>query len=900
MSTPLFRGATLVAFWILPCTALPAPEVKPGAAPLPRMEERHRAFFKSYCTECHNAEKQKGQVRLDDLSFVMDSVENADRWQKILNQINSGEMPPEDSKQPERGAKTEFLDALSRTLMTARRTLGDSGGKITMRRLNLREYKNTLRDLLGVEVNPSELPVDGGAGTFDTIGSSLFMSPDQVERYLVIGRQALEESFARYGTAPSSNAGAGNLAPTKLHVEAEDRANKLMETIVKTNEGAMERYQQWTAAVDRVAAKPENAALVKELRELPVVKTQPFHFYTQWQKRNPEPSPKTFKFSDADEAEFLRGQYRKSQYAKDYLRLPHRDTGAFLTIGVFNNAITCTPNPKSTPGSYILRIRIGATKESPKERRFLQLGQTTDVKHVGNFSLLSTHQISGTIENPEILEIPVTIGVNDGRSFAVREKVDTRTKGYDIWMETLQKTGTGPVPALWIDWMELEGPLKDPAQARIQALLTVNSEDRLGARKVIERFAIQAFRHRAPSPEYLEKVLGVYEMRIKAGDKFQAALKEALSVVLASSQFLYLSEPTPEDKPRLLNGLELATRLSYFLWSAPPDETLLALVRTGALGRPEVLVAQVDRMLHSEKSREFVTGFTKQWLRLDRLDFFQFNTQLYREFDDSTKDAAREEVFQTIEHLLRSNGSLRDLLKADYVIVNGLLAQFYGLEGVTGDAFRKVPLPKDSPRGGLLGMAAIMAMGSNGEHSSPVERGAWVLRYLLNNPPPPAPPNVPQITRLNGQLLTTRERLLAHQEQPQCASCHRAIDPIGFGLENFNAIGKWRTEDTYQALDPNGKPIRNQVKTWNIDASAAFHKGPAFKNYFELRNLIASRPDLLARGFTENLIAYALGRPFGFTDEALANTLVQRALKSQFAMREFVQALVASKEFHSK
>ncbi|MEY5026660.1 MAG: hypothetical protein RLZZ244_2188, partial [Verrucomicrobiota bacterium] len=232
MSTPLFRGATLVAFWILPCTALPAPEVKPGAVPLPRMEERHRAFFKSYCTECHNAEKQKGKVRLDDLSFGMDSVENADRWQKILNQINSGEMPPEDSKQPERGAKTEFLDALSRTLMTARRTLGDSGGKITMRRLNLREYKNTLRDLLGVEVNPSELPVDGGAGTFDTIGSSLFMSPDQVERYLVIGRQALEESFARYGTAPSSNAGAGNLAPTKLHLEAEDRANKLMETIV--------------------------------------------------------------------------------------------------------------------------------------------------------------------------------------------------------------------------------------------------------------------------------------------------------------------------------------------------------------------------------------------------------------------------------------------------------------------------------------------------------------------------------------------------------------------------------------------------------------------------------------------------------------------------------------------
>jgi hypothetical protein len=175
-----------------------------------------------------------------------------------------------------------------------------------------------------------------------------------------------------------------------------------------------------------------------------------------------------------------------------------------------------------------------------------------------------------------------------------------------------------------------------------------------------------------------------------------------------------------------------------------------------------------------------------------------------------------------------------------------------------------------------------------------------VLRFLLNAPPPNAPPNVPQLTRLNGQLLTTRERLLAHQEQPQCASCHRAIDPIGFGLENFNTVGKWRTEDSFQAVDANGKPNPKLIKHWTIDPAAALHKGPAFKDYFELRDIIASKPEAFARGLAENLIAYALGRPFGFTDEELAAGMVERVKTKNFALREFVYALVGSREFQTK
>jgi hypothetical protein len=360
--------------------------------------------------------------------------------------------------------------------------------------------------------------------------------------------------------------------------------------------------------------------------------------------------------------------------------------------------------------------------------------------------------------------------------------------------------------------------------------------------------------------------------------------------------FLYLAEPSPDEKRRSLTSAELATRLSYFLWSAPPDAEL----RKSDLSKPEVLAAQTYRLLDDPRSEGFLTAFVHQWLGLDRIDFFEVNRALYPRFDSGTKVAAKGEIHETIAHILKHNASLRDLLKADYVVINRVLAHYYGIPGVKGEGYEKVSLPKDSPRGGLLGMAAIHFMGGNGERTSPVERGAWVLRKLLHDPPPPAPANVPAITRLAGKVLTTHERLLAHQEDPQCASCHRKIDPIGFGLENFDAAGQWRTEDSYTALDANGKPDPKSMKTWTINSAAAFHKGPAFKDYFELRNLIASKSDAFARSFSEALIEFALGRPLGFRDEPLVADMLQQASKKDLAMREFIHALVRSQEFHTK
>jgi hypothetical protein len=422
------------------------------------------------------------------------------------------------------------------------------------------------------------------------------------------------------------------------------------------------------------------------------------------------------------------------------------------------------------------------------------------------------------------------------------------------------------------------------------------------ARTILHQFAVKAFRAREPSPEFIDSLVAVFKNRLLIDKKFDVAIRTPLSMILASPRFLFLKESGEDGAPRALDDLELAVRLSYFLWSSPPDSQLLELAKKKQLRDPAALRGQVDRLIQDPRAHHFVSGLAHQWLDMKRLDFFQFDVGRHREFDESTRAAAREEVYQSILHLLLSKdqGQLQNLLKSDYVVVNGLMAAHYGLEGVVGDHYRKVSLAENSPRGGLLGMAAINAMGSNGIESSPVERGAWVLRHLMHSPPPPAPANVPQLSRLDGKPLTKRQKLSAHMEEAQCASCHRKIDPIGFGLENFTAAGKWRSGEHRYTKNRKGNMVPSRTAT-PIDSSGQFHDGPAFADFFELRELFATKHrEDFARGFTEALIEYGLGRPYGFTDEELANEILVAAKDKQYALSQFVHALVQSKPFQSK
>lgn len=856
--------------------------------------EKHRAVLKDHCFSCHNAEKQKGKFRLDDLPFSIADNRSAERWQKVLNAVNSGDMPPEDEKPLPTGAKADLLDDLAKTIVAARRNLSDSRGVITMRRLNQREYRNTLRELLGMSISVNELPADTSANAFDTEGSSLFMSGDQFEQYLDLGRAAMTEAFERHDTAAT---------PKKTRIEAE---TGVIESVAKSLRERTEGHRQfmlWKRAVDQAAAKPENRAAVEAIRA--ELKTEPNAIYHRWDKVPGAPDPAKHGFTDAFHAMHVgQGQWAQTPYQAWFLSMPENRTGTWLTVGDNFVKPYFSFNANGFPaGDYVIRLRIAASEKVEPRRRFIEFGAGG-----GNpFNHDSRHRVTGTLEKPQIIEIPVTFNTNGLRTFFVRERGthDADAIPHQRFGIGMAETGVGPEFAIWLDYVEVEKLPAKPDAPGLKVIASVLGDAKSKfapeeLRKALEAFSVEAFRGKMPFPAFIDRLLAIYDDQRQHGADHRAALKEVLALVLASPRFLYLNESKPiaadsQQKAPTgnLSAEDLATRLSYFLWGSPPDQELREVAASGALLKADVLKQQTDRLLKDARSTGFVRPFLHQWLRMDRLDFFRFNANRYPFFDNASKETARLEVFETFAYQLRENRSARDLLKADYAVVDGLLAIDYGLDGVSGNDFRPVKLPAGSPRGGLLGMAAIHAMGSNGEHTSPVERGAWVLRKLLNEAPPPAPANVPQLTRLEDKLITTRERLLMHQEQPQCASCHRRIDPIGFGLENFDVVGQWRTEDSYERAGLGRK-------TWQIDPAGAFHNGSAFTSYAQLRDLITQRTDDFARGLSTALVEYALGHAAGFSDEPLIDHMAAEAKTQNFALRSFIHTLIQSREFQTK
>lgn len=841
-----------------------------------------RGFFATHCLACHAGPDTDSGVRLDDLPFEIATVETAERWQKVLNVVNSGEMPPQEKPRPDAQAKTEVLAAVSRAMVIARKTLGDAGRVSLVRRLNRREYRHTLRDLLGIDldaagIDTSSLPDDRGTAEFDTIGSGLFMSSDQFEQYLAIGRAALQAAasdWPRPGEKPPER-------KTERR-EAETAARKQIEGL----------YNGYFLGGYRKAK--------------------------EWQESGGKPAS-DFGFPDEHEAKFRIHAFEShAPYLERYLAMPHGDRGAWLMYASNNYHDTepVTIPAAAPPGDYLIRVRIGAAADAAPLRRFVEFGlQGEKADERDDFRTLATFQVTGSIDQPQMIEIPVRVTAAGPRTWRFREK--RSNDGHAIrFANSLAKeaNGVGLDLALWIDWVEWEGPIPRSAPSPIKAQvfdgLAKKGAERDLAKTILRRFGKLAFRGITPAPDFLDQLLAVYDAKRKAGAPPIEAIREPMAVILASPGFLYLADPTTAsvDGSRALSARELASRLSYFLWSAPPDDALLELAASGELTQPAVLAREVDRLLADPKSHDFAAGFAHQWLGLDRLAFFQFDPELYGDFDEATRDAARHEVYETFHTLVRGNLDTRKLLKSDFVVVNGLLAAYYGLDDggspVIGDEFRVVALPKGSPRGGLLGMAAILGMGGNGERTSPVERGAWVLRKLMHAPPPPAPPNVPQLTRLENRRITTRERLRMHQEEPQCAQCHRSIDPLGFGLENFDAAGRWRTEDHFYGR---GWIVKDKVagkvvqQSWPIDASGGVYGGPAFADYFQLRDALATHyGDAFTRGLIESLYAYALGRPVSFADADTIDALAARAARDGHRLRDIIQALVATPEFQTK
>jgi mono/diheme cytochrome c family protein len=444
---------------------------------------------------------------------------------------------------------------------------------------------------------------------------------------------------------------------------------------------------------------------------------------------------------------------------------------------------------------------------------------------------------------------------------------------------------------LYVELIEVEGPFNavppPPPESHRRLLFVTPSaqvSEESAARQVLTRFAGKAFRRPATVAE-VNRLMKVFAVGKQDGQTFEQAIKLPLTAVLVSPHFLYRIEldPINSDAIHPITDYELATRLSYFLWSSMPDDELMKLAEAKKLHEPAVLDAQVKRMLADAKADQFYTNFPGQWLELRNLDEVNPSQRLFPNFNGQLRRAMRREAELFFANIAQEDRSILELLSADYTFVNSTLAKLYGIPGVNGANFVRVPLPPNLHRGGVLTMAGVLTVTSMPARTSPVKRGKWVLEELLGTPPPPPPPDVPALKERNndGRNLTFRQRLEEHRANPICASCHERMDPLGFSLENFDAIGAWREKEG----------------SIPVDATGMLPNGQSLAGADDLRRVLVERKKDFVRALTEKMLMYALGRGIEPSDRCTVKDICANVEKGNYRFSALVQGIVKSDAF---
>jgi hypothetical protein len=408
------------------------------------------------------------------------------------------------------------------------------------------------------------------------------------------------------------------------------------------------------------------------------------------------------------------------------------------------------------------------------------------------------------------------------------------------------------------------------------------------AREILSTLVRRAYRRPITKTE-IDAPMAFYQEGRAEGD-FSAGIERALSAVLINPDFLFRVESDAKKVPAngvyRISDLELASRLSFFLWSSIPDDELLDVAVRGKLSQPAELEKQARRMLADRRSFNLTTNFAGQWLRLRNVDAITPNAAIYRDFDDNLRQAFRQETELFFDSVLREDRSVLDLIRADYTFLNERLAKHYGIPYVYGTRFRRVTLEPKSHRGGLLRQGSVLSVTSYATRTSPVLRGVFVLKNIFGAPPPPPPPNVPALDESNvAANLPMRERMAAHRSNAVCASCHSTIDPVGFALENFNAVGQWREADA------DGQPV---------DPSAALPGSGEFHGIDGLEDALLSRPELFAATLTEQLLTFALGRGVEYYDAPAVRKIVRDAEKDGYRFSSLILGIVKSVPFEMR
>ncbi len=823
-----------------------------GAEPLDAEGFRSsvRPFVQRYCVQCHGPESQEADLRLDDLAADFSDSSVAGKWIEVMDNLNLGEMPPEDEPQPPDELRARVTNWISVELKHAQLLANGTGGRVLMRRLSRTEYANAVRDLLDVEFLPGEgpqdlLPPDGTLNGFDKVGKALLLDPSLMENYFAVAQRVAEKAIVT-GAPP---------VPTRINrMEYEEISGgieyiKKSRSTIVTPDGILSMAQGMRS--DEMLRHPWNDQLIP-----------------------------------------IRGNYKlRLRVGAD----PKDREGLYIRVSRGGDGDLYVGKVTGTLAEPEL-IEVERAFDVPGSSEIgIQFENSPDFGRVN-------YLYSKLREQSE-----KAIASKDAR-LAGRLRAQMGAQGFPNQGRLNPETRTTDhLPRIFFDWIELEGPIYDQWPPRSTQRIffrglpdaDASREDQLlYAHEIFARLLPRAFR-RPVRPEEIASIVGVVGSELEHGETMASATQSGLIAMLCSPSFLLTYEPNSQSDgaPRGINDFELATRLSLFLWSSIPDDPLYRQAMAKELRDQENLLTQVRRMLDDPRSDALVDGFARQWFKADEFDRFAIDRNLYRDFyrteNVGLNEAINAEPLEFFRHILNEEGSVLDFLDADWTMANGVLANYYGIPDVQGERFVRVSLPPQLHRGGLTTMAAIHKWGSDGNRTKPVERGKYILDVLFNDPPKPPPPNVGEVEpNVKGEDLTVRQRLDQHRTIAACANCHRTIDPYGLALENFNVVGKWRTkQDGERGWWPDEAVI---------DSSGTLPNGVHFENVEEFRAALRQQDDRFLRGLCEKMFTYALGRTVEPTDRATIDHLVDHVKKNGHTLRSLIEGIVLTQSFLSK